>query len=147
MSATVTFIAKIATGHLLRAVRYPDSTNSATTVAYIDSTSDADVVSHVYNAQFEEISRKDQAGNVIDNSYDLNGQLTDRTVSTLASGIDAAVRRIARAYDSLGRTETVAQHNATSGGSVVDQVKHVYDGWGNVTNFQQDKDSTVGGSV
>jgi RHS repeat-associated protein len=42
--------------------------------------------------------------------------------------------------------ETVTQYNAASSGSVVDQVKYIHDGWGNLTNFRQDLDSTVGGS-
>jgi YD repeat-containing protein len=41
---------KIATGHLLRATKYPDTTNNGTTVANIDSDS-SDVVSFAYDAQ------------------------------------------------------------------------------------------------
>jgi len=143
---------KVATGHLLRAVKYPDSTNTglpaptslAAAIAHIDGTSDADIVGFAYNAQGEEIWRKDQAGGVIETTYDLAGRATSRAVTTLASGFDGAVRRIETAYDSLGRTETVTQYNAASAGAVIDQVKNVYDGWGNLTRFRQDHDSAVG---
>jgi len=125
---------KIASGHMISTVTYPDSANSD------------DVVRVAYNAQGQEIWKKDQAGGVIETTYDLAGRATSRAVTTLASGFDGAVRRIETAYDSRGRVETVTQYNAASSGSVVDQVKYIHDGWGNLTNFRQDLDSTVGGS-
>lgn len=143
---------KLASGHLLRAVKYPDSTNAApeptssSGVDYIDATSDADVVGFAFNAQGQEIWRKDQVGGIIETTFDDAGRQTARAVTTLASGFDGAVRRIETAYDALGRTETVTQFDAASAGNVVDQVKNVFDGWGNLTNFRQDLDSTVGGS-
>ncbi|MBI5283450.1 MAG: RHS repeat protein, partial [Chloroflexi bacterium] len=136
----------IATGNLLRAVKYPDSTNTGTTTTYINGTSDADVVSYVYDAQGREISKKDQAGNVIDTEYDTGGRTTAKKVSTLASGFDGAVRRIDTAYDSLGRTLTVTQKDAVTSGSITDEVKYTYEGWGNVEEFEQDKNSAVGAS-
>ena len=125
---------KIASGHMLQKVTYPGSANSD------------DVVRFAYNAQGQEIWKQDHAGGVIETTYDLAGRGTSRAVTTLASGFDGAVRRIETAYDSHGRTETVTQYNAASSGSVVDQVKYIHDGWGNLTNFRQDLDSTVGGS-
>jgi hypothetical protein len=55
------------------------------------------------------------------------------------------VRRISTVYDSLSRTSTVTQYeNATVGsGSVVNQVAYTYDGWGNVSAFEQDRNGTV----
>ncbi len=52
--------------------------------------------------------------------------------------------RVASTYDSLGRTELVTQHSAATGGSVVNEVKYSYDGWGNIAEFAQDPDSPVG---
>jgi hypothetical protein len=66
-------------------------------------------------------------------------------VTTLGTGFDGAVRRIATAYDTLGRTDTVTQYDAASSGNVVDQVKYSYDGWSNLTKFEQDQNSTVAG--
>ncbi|MCC7014855.1 MAG: hypothetical protein IT454_19995 [Planctomycetes bacterium] len=125
---------KVATGDLLHIVTYPDSGGSS------------DVVTFAYNAQGQEVWKQDQAGNVIETTYDDAGRQSARAVTTLASGFDGAVRRIATTYDSLGRTQLVTQYDAASAGNVVDEVKNVYDGWGNLTNFQQDRDSTVGAS-
>ncbi len=134
-------------------MKYPDSTNSGTTTAYIDSTSDADVVSHSYNAQGQETRKKDQAGNILESDYDLSGRLIARKATTIDADFDDEVQLIQTTYDSLGRRETVTQRASTSvdgsgiaNGTVIDQVKYLYDGWGNVTNFRQDLDSAVGGS-
>jgi YD repeat-containing protein len=125
---------KIATGHLLQKVAYPDSTGAS------------DVVSYAYDARSRQIWTKDQAGNVTEMAYDASGRLTSRAVSTLATGFDGAVRRIETGYDSLGRRLTVTQYDASSGGGVVDQVKLGYDGWSHVTSFAQDTNSAVGQS-
>jgi RHS repeat-associated protein len=137
----------IATGHLLRAVKYPDSGNAGTTVANIDSDS-SDVVSYAYNAQGQATLTKDQAGNIIENDYDTAGRQTERRVTTLAGGFDGAVRRIETTYLSRGPTDKVTQYdNATVGsGSVTDEVEYAYDDWGNVASFTQDVDSAIGGS-
>ena len=125
---------KIATGHLLQKVAYPDSTGAT------------DVVTTAYDARSRPIWTKDQAGNVMEMAYDASGRLLSRAVSTLATGFDGAVRRIETGYDSLGRRLTVTQYDAASGGGVVDQVKYGYDGWSNVTSFAQDTNSAVGQS-
>ena len=127
---------KIGTGHLLQKVQYPDSSGGT------------DVVTYAYNAQFEEIYKKDQAGSVFERDLDNAGQEEHRRITTLASGFDGAVRRISRTYTSLGQAELVTQYdNATVGsGAVVDEVKYTYDGWGNITTFEQDRNSAVGAS-
>ena len=127
---------KIATGHLLQKVTYPDSSGST------------DVVTSAYNAQSQEMWKKDQAGTIHEFDFDTRGRKTQDRVTTLASGFDGAVRRIATTYDGLGRTELVTQvDNATVGsGTVVDEVKYTYEGWGNVSKFEQDRDSAVGAS-
>jgi len=137
----------LSTGDRIRAVKYPDSTNTGTTTANIDSDS-SDVVSYAYNAQGQEVYRKDQAGNVYESDYDTSGRRTHERVTTLASGFDGAVRRKSWTYDSLGRSSLVSQYdNATVGsGSVTDEVSYTYDGWGGITSYKQDKDSAVGGS-
>jgi RHS repeat-associated protein len=136
---------KIASGHLLRAVKYPDTTNSGTTLSAIDTDS-SDVVSYAYNAQGQVIYQKDQAGNVFDVAFDDSGRETSWAVSTLASGFDGDVRLRARTYDDLGRPSLVTQYDATTSGSVTDEAAYTYDGWGGVTSFKQDKDSAVGAS-
>ena len=137
---------KISSGHLLRAVKYPDSTNTGTTSAHIASDS-SDVVSFAYDAQGREVYKKDQGGNIIETDYDENGRATQKRVTTLGSGFDGAVRRIMTTYDALGRTSLVTQYdNATVGsGSVVDEVGYTYDEWGNVSKFKQDRNSAISG--
>jgi RHS repeat-associated protein len=132
---------KIATGHLPGIETYPDSSGST------------DVVKHAYNAQGQEIWKRDQAGNVIESDYDLAGRLIARKATTIDADFDDEVQLIQTTYDGLGRRETVTQRASTSvdgsgiaNGTILDQVKYVYDGWGNVTNFRQDLDSAVGGS-
>ncbi|HKX46947.1 MAG TPA: RHS repeat-associated core domain-containing protein, partial [Planctomycetota bacterium] len=128
---------KIATGHLLQEVVYPDSGGASDTVTY------------AYDARGAEILREDQAGNVVERVLDASGRETARKVTTLDGDFDGAVRRIETAYDSLGRASTVIQYDAASSGNVVDGVAFAYDGWGNVLTFEQDRDSAVGagGSV
>ncbi|MFN0007039.1 MAG: RHS repeat-associated core domain-containing protein [Planctomycetota bacterium] len=137
---------KIATGHLLRAVKYPDTTNSGTTVANIDSDA-SDVVSHAYDAQGREVYRKDQAGNIFETDYDANGRSTQKRVTTLAGGFDSAIRRIATTYDSVGRTSEIVQYdNATVGsGTAKDGIKCTYDDWGQLATYAEDRDSAVSG--
>ncbi|MEX2217214.1 MAG: RHS repeat-associated core domain-containing protein, partial [Phycisphaerales bacterium] len=135
---------KIATGHLLRAVKYPDSSNGGTTVANIDSDS-SDVVSHAYNAQGQMTYSKDQAGNVIQTSYDTAGRETARD-ATVVGGFDDHVFQIATSYLSRGLIDTVTQHGDDGGTQVVrDQVQYAYDDWGNLTTFTQDPDSAISG--
>jgi len=109
------------------------------------------VVSFAYDAQGEEVLRKDQAGNIVETDFDGSGRLTQKRVTTLAGGFDGAIRRIATAYDGLGRRQTVTQYDnaAVGSGTVQDEVKLTYDGWGNLEKLEQDRNSAVGaeGSV
>jgi YD repeat-containing protein len=130
---------KIATGHLLQKVTYPDSAGGT------------DVVTYAYNALGEKTWEKDQAGNVTEVDHDDLGREAHLRITTLISGFDGAVRRVTTSYTSRGPVEKVTQYdNATVGsGNVVNEVKYTYDGWGNVVKFEQDRDSAVGatGSV
>ncbi|MBX3377511.1 MAG: hypothetical protein KF678_10975 [Phycisphaeraceae bacterium] len=137
---------KVTTKNRLRAVKYPDSGNAGTTQAYIDGTSDADVVSYAYNAQGQETSKKDQAGNVIETVYDTLGRETARKATTIVGGFDAAIERIATVYLPRGMVDTVTQYDDPSAGTAKDQVKYEYDGWGNLVTFTQDVDSAIGSS-
>lgn len=122
----------IATGHLLHQIAYPDSTGAS------------DRMSYAYNAMSQEIYRKDQDGTVIDTSYDDAGRKAKEVASTLGTGINGDVRRKEFAYDGLGRMNTATQYDATTSGSVVDQVEHTHGEWGRMTAFALDVDSVVG---
>ncbi len=125
---------EIASGHLLSEVQYPDSSGGS------------DVVTNAYNAQGELIWREDQGGNVFEHAYDDVGRLTSRTVTTVGSGFDGAVRRIGMTYTSLGQRDKTTQYSDTSGTTIVDQVQHSWNGWGKVKKFAQDHDSAITGS-
>jgi len=132
---------KIATGHLLQKITYPDSSDSG------------DVVKFAYNGQEEVIWKKDQApsgstGNVIESDYDGVGRLTERRVTTLGTNFDSAVRRIETTYDTLGRPQLVTQYDnaAVGSGSVVNEVRFTYDGWSNLTAYEEDPNSAADAS-
>ena len=126
----------IGTGHLLRQVTYPDFASGT------------DVVTYAYNAQGQRVWTKDQSGNVTETDFDTGGRDEHRRISTLDADFDGAVRRVSMTYTDLGQIELVTQYdNATAGsGSVVDEVKYSFDGWGNTDTFEQDVNSAVGAS-
>jgi hypothetical protein len=84
----------------------------------------------------------------METSYDTLGRAIHQRWTTAAGGFDTAVRRISSTYGNDGDLELVTQYdNATVGsGTIVDEVKYVQDGWGNLTDFQYDRDSAVGAS-
>ena len=83
----------------------------------------------------------------METEYDDAGREIHRRVTTLDADYDGDVRRISTAYDDLGRRSTVTQHSHATNTAVVDEVKFTYDGWGNVSKFEQDHDSAVGGTL
>ena len=78
---------------------------------------------------------KDQRGVVHTFSYDSAGRLGSDTASTIPSGVDDAVKKIELGYDSLSRRSQVTSKDAA--GAVLNEVKFTYDGWGNVSQFDQ----------
>ena len=116
------------------------------TATYPDSASGTDVVSFAYNAQGQQIWKKDQAGNVQETDFDTAGRETARRVTSLDGDFDGAVLRISRTYNSRGLPELVTQYDAATSGNVVDEVKYGYDSWGLLSSFAQDRNSAVGAS-
>jgi len=106
---------------------------------------DSDVVSFCYNAQGQQVYKKDQSGNVIQMNFDDAGRTTQERVTTCAGGFDDDVLRIATTYDDLGRRDTVVQYdNATAGsGTAQDGVAFTYDDWGNLEMYEEDRNSAV----
>ena len=125
---------EIAAGHLLQKVAYPDSASGT------------DVVSFAYNAQGQQVWKKDQAGNVEETDFDTAGRKTARRVTSLDGDFDGAILRISRTYNSRGLPELVTQYDAATSGNVVDEVKYGYDSWGLLSSFAQDRNSAVGAS-
>ena len=129
-----TMDSSIASNRLLASVAYPDTAGGT------------DKVFYAYNALGQQKAVKDQAGNILTSTFDNAGRQTARTVDTLISGFDGAVRRVETAFDTLGRPTTVTQYDATTSGTVVDEVKSTYDAWGNPAGLFQDVNSAVAAS-
>jgi RHS repeat-associated protein len=127
---------KIATGNLLQKVQYPDSSGGT------------DVVTYAYDTGRALMWKKDQSGNVIETDFDSAGRKQHERVTTLASGFDGQVQRITTAYDDQGRSSTVTSYSSPTvgAGTLVNEVKSTYDGWGNLTTFQVDPDSAIAGT-
>ncbi len=65
------------------------------------------------------------------------GRQTADAVTTLGSGIDGSVRRIETAYDTQGNAYLFTSYDASSGGSVVNQVQRAFNGLGQlITEYQ-----------
>ncbi|MBN2023788.1 MAG: autotransporter-associated beta strand repeat-containing protein [Pirellulales bacterium] len=124
-----------ATGTVIR-VYDPDGTDQVKTdydrLGRVDTTTDQRGVVHAYD-------------------YDFAGRRAhDRVTSLGGSGlVDGTVRRISTTYDDLGRVEFVTSHDdpVVGQGTVVNQVKYVYNGWGRLAREYQAHDGTVGGGT
>jgi RHS repeat-associated protein len=120
----------ITAGHLLREATYPDSSGAP------------DAVSYTYNGALLPATITDQDENVTEVFYDFGTRKETSRTFTRATGsnLDPRIDSIYREYDPLGRLETVTQYD---GGSIADEVKFTYDGWGNLEQFDQDLNSAV----
>ena len=63
-------------------------------------------------------------------SYDTLSRPTADAVTTLGSGVDGTVRRIATGYSPLGAGYLFTSYDAASGGNVINQVKEEFNGLG-----------------
>jgi RHS repeat-associated protein len=120
---------KVASNDLLLRVVQPNGLDGAYPSGSVASHS----VSYKYNALGEAISATDANGTTHAYAYDVVGRRTSDAVTALGSGVDGAVRRIETAYDSAGRPYLFTSYNAASGGSIVNQVKDVFNGFGQLT--------------
>ena len=85
---------------------------------------------------------------MIELNYDGVGRKTQCCVTTLGTNFDGTVRRISTTYNTLKLQQLVTQYdNATVGsGSVVNEIRNTYSGWGTVTAYEEDPDSAVDAS-
>jgi RHS repeat-associated protein len=116
---------------------------------YPDSVGGSDQVSFAYNRHGEVITLTDQNGTVHSYDYDLLGRRTQDRVSTLGSGVDGAVRRIATTYEARGMVSGVTSYdNATVGsGNVVNDVLLEFDNFGNLSADYQEHAGAVNTST
>jgi RHS repeat-associated protein len=128
---------------------YPDTTDwlsqDSGTKVWTFTTDYGDHVSTAYDRLGRTTGTTDQRGVVHEYTFDSAGRLSADTASDLGSSgdVDGGVRRIGTAYDDLGRVETVTSYSDTSGTTVVNQVKYVYTGWGQVAREYQEHDGAV----
>ncbi len=80
----------------------------------------------------------------IDDSYRLLGMTTADTVVTLGSGVNGSVRRMGYTFNTQGLPELSTSYSDTSGTTVVNQVKRIYNGLGQLTTEYQDHDGGAG---
>ena len=100
-----------------------------------------------YTRLAEVKQRIDQAGTTHDYEYDKLGRLTNDKASALGTGIDAAVRRLSRAYEYRGLLETVTSHDATTGENVVNEAKFEYNEFSQLTKDWQEHGGVVSGAT
>jgi RHS repeat-associated protein len=110
----------VARGDLLVAEVYPDS---------VDST---DRVTYTYNRQGQQVTKTDQNGTVHTYSYDSLGRQLSDAITTVGTGVDVAVRRIATAYNVRGQVDSITSYDSPTAGGVVSQVAVVYNAFGQV---------------
>lgn len=110
---------------LLGGTQYPDPTTG--------SPSSTEKETYTYNALGGRITGTDRNGSTHEYSYDVLGRLTSDAVTTLATGVDGAIRRIEYAYDEQGNAYLATSYDSATGGSIVNQVLRTFNGLGQLT--------------
>ena len=98
---------------------------------------EANDISHAHR-QVDPIEVKDQNGTVHAYVYDGLGRQTADKITTVGTGVDDSVRRIARMYEVRGMTEHITSYDAASDGNVVNDVLREYDTLGRMTKEYQE---------
>jgi RHS repeat-associated protein len=116
----------LASNQLVRQKIYPDSADSS------------DRVYLKWDRQTEPREFRDQATTVHTLQYDKLGRLLHDRVTTLASGVDGAVRRITATYGVNGLSKLTSWDNAAVGsGAVVNEVELIYNEFEQITEDRQ----------
>ena len=89
----------------------------------------------------------DQNGSVHEFEYDLLGRQIVDKATTLGTDVDDVVRRVEREYGVHGMLERTANYDATTAGSVVNDVEFTYNGFGQLTVDSQEHDGEVDGNT
>ena len=106
-----------------------------TAEVYPDSAGPADRITFAYDRQGRVTRIADQAGTVRTLSYDRQGRLLHDAATTLGPGVDAAVVRQSTFYDARGLP--YRQLCVDAAGAVVNEVRRLYDAFGNpLTDYQ-----------
>jgi RHS repeat-associated protein len=128
---------EIATSTLLRAEEYPDKSSAS------------DRVEFAYNRQSQRTQLTDQNGTVHQYDYDKLGRITQDRVTTVGSGVDDGVRRIATTYEVRGMAENLTSYDnaAVGSGNVLNDVENVYNSFGQLTKQYQEHGGAVNSST
>ena len=146
LPATITAV-NVTTGNQTTTYQYGTTlTNSAVASTllkvleiYPDSVGGSDQKAFTYNRQSQVTTLTDQNGTVHTYTFDLLGRLIDDGITTLGTGVDNAVLRIATTYEVRGLVQNITSYNnATVGsGSVVNDVQRAYNTFSQlVTEYQ-----------
>ena len=88
---------------------------------------------YTVNALGQRIALFDRNRNVHQYRYDVVGRQTFDAVTQFGAGVDDYVGRMETAYDPAGRPYLFTSYSAAMGGSVVNQVRNYYNGYGQLT--------------
>ena len=141
--------ASSSTGDQVTDYSYSDDYNASlsTKEVYPDGDASSDNIQMTFHLDGSLDTRTDQRGVVLTYSYDDARRTTLQAATTIPSGVDDTVQAIGRAYDNLGRVETITSYAGTTTGSTVrNEIKYTYGTHGKVTKTEQDHSGAVGGT-
>jgi RHS repeat-associated protein len=130
---------EIYSNDLVRAVIYPDSTDSFDAAS--NTLTGSDNVSYEYDRQGEMVQMTDQARTTHQYTYDGVGRLLSDSVTSFGTGVDTSVASIDYTYKVCGKLLTVSSEN--SSGTVLNQVEYGYDSDGILTTEYQEHAGAV----
>ena len=106
---------------------------------YPDSVDSSDVILFSYNRQQQTETITDQGGTVHSYDYDKLGRQTQDRITTLGTGVDGSIKRIASTYDvrSLREDLTSYDNAAVGSGTIVNDVQFAYNDFSQLTTDYQ----------
>ena len=109
-----------------------------------DSVGSSDRIFHGYNFPGEEIARVDQLLTVRTFEYDALGRkIIDKVDLILNPSVDGSIRRIDTSYDVRGLVDKITSYTTVAATTVVNQVQHVYNDFGQLTSSYQEHNGAV----
>jgi RHS repeat-associated protein len=121
----------VASGRLLRGEVYPDAADST------------DRVTFAWNRLQQRKAMRDQNGSVHEYVFDGLGRQTGDAVTTLAAGVDGAVRRIGQTYEVRGMVAKITSYSDTAGTTPVNEVHNGYNSFAQLAEQYQEHAGAV----
>ena len=146
LQATITAV-NVSTGNQTTTYQYGTTLTESSVASSLllrfeilpDSAGGSDQKAYAYNRQAQRVTFTDQNGTVHSYTHDLLGRRIDDGVTTVGTGIDTAVLRIAASYEVRGNPQNITSYdNATVGsGNVVNDVQFAYNSyWQLLADYQ-----------